>query len=503
MIGGFIPSALIKLKWFAITDNPSHDLKSNGPWRAEYFNNVNLSGSPVLTRQEATVHFDWGQNSPGSNVPADNFSARWERKKFFQAGRYRFYARSDDGIRVWVDNQLRIDEWRDRSPQTTSFDLYLSEGDHDLKVEYYERTLGASAQFWTEKLSDHKATPTPSPVPNATATPTPNGMILRVGSRDERGQTSILNERFDSHICNISEPGKIQLSAASINGLTGDNTLAEFTFTIKDKADRSTTMRVEIDGLTDKDGNRLYTATQDGRILFNTTRCNAGDVNCDGSTTSADSLFILQFSAGTRSGSQSYPPPSGQLYLPACDVSNDNACTTVDALQVLQCSVNVANSFCPRAGGNVLTTMHSGAQRSNGIARITARGAARDDNGQIRVPITALVEQDSLGALILQLGYDKTKIKIVDCVPDPQDVFQGSHCNSAFGAGDKIRLATIANSGISGQVTLADLVVEPLVTLDEDVVFTVEVIEAANNLSLPMLAGSIASEFTYFPLIMR
>jgi len=527
--------ALIKLNWFTVT-NPQDDPNPNGPWQGKYFNNVNLSGSPVLTRNDHAVHFDWGLNSPGSNVPADNFSVRWERKQFFEAGLYRFYARSDDGIRVWVGNQLRLDEWRDRSPQTNSFDVYLTAVNHDIRVEYYERTLGASVQFWNEKISDHPATSTP--VPESGATPTPNGMILRTGSREERGQQSVLiplelvsvpsgvnvgsvdvnvlydstiltvstctlNSHFDTRICNISEPGKIQLSAVSINGLTGDNTLAEFTFGIKQRADRSTTLRVEIDGLTDKDSNRLYPATQDGRVLFNTIRCNAGDVNCDSSMTSADSLFILQFSVGARNGTNNYPPASGQLYLPACDVSNDNSCTTVDALQVLQCTVSVANPLCPGAGGAVLSTMNSGAQAAAGIARVVASSATEDANGQLRVPITAQVAEGNLGALILQLGYDTEKIKVVDCISDPQEVFQGSQCNIAFGAGNKIRLAAIANEGLTGQVTLAELVVEPLGTLDEDVVLNVEVIEAANNLSLPMLLGQSASEYTYFPLIMR
>jgi|GEM_PF-5541803 len=527
--------AVVKLNWYTVSEQANAPAPNNN-WWGEYFNNVDLSGSPALARHDARVDFSWSTHSPGPHVQADNFSVRWTRRQYFSAGNYRLYARSDDGIRVWVDNHLRIDEWRDRSPETTSVDLYLSEGDHDLRVEYYERTLGAMAQFWSERLSDHAPTPTPTHVPGATATPSPSGIVLRVGSREERGQQFIVvpleiagmhsgtnlgsldvtilydstiltastctpNSHFDLGICNI-EPGKVLLTALSSNGLTGDNTLAELTFKIKERADRSTTLRIEVDELTDKDSRPLHVSRQDGRILFNSSGCNAGDVNCDGRSTISDALFMLQFSVGARGGTHNYPPASDHLFLPSCDVSNDNACTTVDALQVLQCSVDVANHFCPGAGGNVISTMN-GSGGMAGTAQVIASAATSDANGQIRVPVTALVNQGNLGALTLQLGYDATKIRVVDCVPDPEELFQGSQCNINFGTGNKIRLATVDDSGVSGQVTLAELVVEPLdENSDEDVVLQVEVIEAASNLSQPMLVGEKITVH-YLPLIMR
>ncbi|MFU8855275.1 PA14 domain-containing protein, partial [Micromonospora sp. SL1-18] len=44
--------------------------------QGEYFNNVNLTGNPVLTRVDPNVDFDW-TGSPGTGVPANNFSVRW------------------------------------------------------------------------------------------------------------------------------------------------------------------------------------------------------------------------------------------------------------------------------------------------------------------------------------------------------------------------------------------------------------------------------------------
>ncbi len=40
-------------------------------WNASYFNNRNLSGSPVVTRIDDAINFNWAGGSPDAAVPAD------------------------------------------------------------------------------------------------------------------------------------------------------------------------------------------------------------------------------------------------------------------------------------------------------------------------------------------------------------------------------------------------------------------------------------------------
>jgi hypothetical protein len=124
-------------------------------WRGEYYNNPNLSGAPVLVRNDVSVSFDWGTGSPGPGVPADNFSARWTRNLSFPAGTYRFYVRVDDGVRLWIDGNLVIDQWHDSAPTTYSTDVPLANGVHSLRMEYYERSGGALAQLAWERLENY------------------------------------------------------------------------------------------------------------------------------------------------------------------------------------------------------------------------------------------------------------------------------------------------------------------------------------------------------------
>jgi uncharacterized protein YraI len=121
-----------------ISSSKATPLQANSGWEATYWNNRNLSGTPVLQRQEASLHHEWGQGSPDALLNQDNFSARWTQTLFFPAGTYRFTATMDDGMRVWVDGLLIIDSWWDSQVHSMSADAYLPSGNHHVRVEYYE-----------------------------------------------------------------------------------------------------------------------------------------------------------------------------------------------------------------------------------------------------------------------------------------------------------------------------------------------------------------------------
>ena len=123
-------------------------------WNAEYFNNQDLSGSPVLTRVDDQVNFNWGTGSPGEGVPVDNFSARWTKTVFFPtSGTWTFKVGVDDGVRMWIDTLLIIDKWQG-SPE--GFAVYqvsvdqLTAGNHDLRIEYFEASgIARIEASWT------------------------------------------------------------------------------------------------------------------------------------------------------------------------------------------------------------------------------------------------------------------------------------------------------------------------------------------------------------------
>ncbi len=121
-------------------------------WTGTYFSNKYLEGSPVFVRQDGAINFDWGGGGPGNGVPDDRFSVIWERSTYVTSGTYRFYAMSDDGVRVYVDGHLIIDQWNEHPTQSFFGDIYLGEGNHSIRVEYYEEGGVANIRVWWDRL---------------------------------------------------------------------------------------------------------------------------------------------------------------------------------------------------------------------------------------------------------------------------------------------------------------------------------------------------------------
>jgi len=114
----------------------------------EYFSNQTLSGVPALTRCDDLLDFNWGDGSPDPAIPVNQFSARWTKRiTAHSASNYRFDVRSDDGVRVYVDNQLVVDSWVDQDFLFASGSKLLTAGEHDLRVEWYENAGGAAIRL--------------------------------------------------------------------------------------------------------------------------------------------------------------------------------------------------------------------------------------------------------------------------------------------------------------------------------------------------------------------
>ncbi len=120
-------------------------------WNGEYFNNTKLEGTPKATRHYNAINFNWGLGSPAPGVFADYFSARYNGEFHFVGGKYRFTARVDDGIRVYLDDHLILDQWHLSSPRTYQVDVDVGEGKHRIRVEYFEQTGTAVCMLsWTQ-----------------------------------------------------------------------------------------------------------------------------------------------------------------------------------------------------------------------------------------------------------------------------------------------------------------------------------------------------------------
>jgi glucose/arabinose dehydrogenase/PKD repeat protein len=125
----------------------------SGSFTGTYFDNTNLSGAPVVTREDPKIDFLWQGDAPDPALPPDGFSARWTKTQYFAAGRYRFTTVADDGVRLYVDNRLVIDEWHPQPGTPHEFVADLGAGNHTLRMEYFEGGGAAIARlFWDATL---------------------------------------------------------------------------------------------------------------------------------------------------------------------------------------------------------------------------------------------------------------------------------------------------------------------------------------------------------------
>ena len=131
---------------------------SSDQWYGEYYNNRTLSGAPTLVRNDSEINFDWKNGAPASGIPADNFSIRWSRQLNLSPGTYRFTTSTDDGVRLWVNDHLLIDQWREQAIVSYSGTIYVS-GQTSVVMAYYEQAGLAVARLTWSKVSGSDPSP--------------------------------------------------------------------------------------------------------------------------------------------------------------------------------------------------------------------------------------------------------------------------------------------------------------------------------------------------------
>jgi hypothetical protein len=124
-------------------------------WRAEYFNNSSLSGLPIFVRNEGDLNFNWGGGSPAPGVVTeDRFSARFSRTFFVSAGTYRFAVTADDGVRMYVNGALIVDQWHDQVATSYGADVAVTSGTATVVIEYYENIDQSVINFSYARVGD-------------------------------------------------------------------------------------------------------------------------------------------------------------------------------------------------------------------------------------------------------------------------------------------------------------------------------------------------------------
>ena len=131
----------------------------------EYFTNMTLTGPSVFSRVDSAVDFDWGLGAPLGFNQRDDFSVRWTGQiegQFTET--YTLWIQSDDGARVWLDNNLVIDAWTNRPSNESSCQVNLSAAQrHSIRVEYFRYVksteIAAARLRWSSASTPKRIVP--------------------------------------------------------------------------------------------------------------------------------------------------------------------------------------------------------------------------------------------------------------------------------------------------------------------------------------------------------
>jgi hypothetical protein len=145
-----------------ILDDDAPNLGNGIGLLGEYFSGRNFE-TKVYERTDTTVDFNWGTGSPGGAMPTDNFSVRWTGQvQPLYSETYRFETTTDDGVRLWVNNQLVINRWVDQSATASAGTITLQAGvKYDIRLEFYENGGDAVAALrWSSPSQALQIVPT-------------------------------------------------------------------------------------------------------------------------------------------------------------------------------------------------------------------------------------------------------------------------------------------------------------------------------------------------------
>lgn len=158
----FAGNAYAYLTWANLATNPSgpnfpipqvsNVNVNNGVWTAQYYANTGLTGSPTLIQSESSPTHNWGTGSPVVSIPPDNFSARWTSVQTLEAGNYQVSVKADDGVRVFVNGALNINEWHAATNTTYTVNLALPGGQNTFMIEYYEAAGNAFLEYTLSRV---------------------------------------------------------------------------------------------------------------------------------------------------------------------------------------------------------------------------------------------------------------------------------------------------------------------------------------------------------------
>lgn len=81
--------------------------------------------------------------------PADRYASKWSGLlRITRPGEYIFATASDDGSKLWLDDNLEIDNWGRHGRRRREATVQLQSGWHTIEAQHFENGGGANMSVW-------------------------------------------------------------------------------------------------------------------------------------------------------------------------------------------------------------------------------------------------------------------------------------------------------------------------------------------------------------------
>jgi len=150
--------------WVVVPSQYLHYNNEEG-LHAAFFNNVSLSGDPVIERTDKQINFLWTLSPPDKKLPLDFYSARWTGSiQSPKTGTFKIGLDGNDGFRLYINNKPVIDNWKKQTYSTLLADYYFEKGkQYAIRIEFFEPVGNAHLKLiwnvdvindWKQKINE-------------------------------------------------------------------------------------------------------------------------------------------------------------------------------------------------------------------------------------------------------------------------------------------------------------------------------------------------------------
>jgi PA14 domain/Pectate lyase superfamily protein/Calx-beta domain len=127
---------------------------------AQYFSDMSFTNL-VLTKTDSTINFNWHGGTPDPAIRTD-YSVRWTGQlSSIYSERYTFHMATEGRARLWVNDQLVIDDWADHDLRELSGSINLVAGQkYSIRMDFFENIdWGVAKLSWSSSSQTKQIIP--------------------------------------------------------------------------------------------------------------------------------------------------------------------------------------------------------------------------------------------------------------------------------------------------------------------------------------------------------